>query len=81
MRRPLNITITHQGETMSTEAVRRGELMQPMITLRNEKGEPVTVTLQAAFNALVQHLVELRRDLLATQLEVKRLTTPPDRIN
>jgi hypothetical protein len=66
---------------MSTEAIRRGELMQPMITLRNEAGEPVTVTLQTAFNALVQHLVELRRDLLATQLEVQRLSTPPDKLN
>jgi hypothetical protein len=66
---------------MSTEAGRRGELMQPMITIRNEKGEPVTVTMQAAFNALVQHLIELRRDLLATQLEVQRLSTPPDKLN
>jgi len=55
--------------------------MQPMITLKNEAGEPVTVTLQAAFNALVQHLIELRRDLLATQLEVQRLSTPPDKLN
>jgi hypothetical protein len=55
--------------------------IQPMITIRNEKGEPVTFTLEAAFNALVQHLIELRCDLAATQLEVKRLTTPPDRLN
>jgi hypothetical protein len=57
------------------------DVPQPMITLRDEAGQPVTVTLQAAWTAMMQHLLELRRDVVALQLDMVRLTTPEEKRN
>jgi hypothetical protein len=53
---------------------------QPVVTMKDEKGNPVTVTFQEAWTAMVQHLIEIRSDLLALQLEVKSMKNPPEKL-
>jgi hypothetical protein len=57
------------------------EPMMPTITLEGENGKQITVSLQAAFTGLVQHLIEMRQDVIKLAMEVQALKTPPDKLN